>query len=359
MGKYIKKLNRFKVMHNNIIQCNISIKDALKILNQLGTNLTLFVLSSDNRLLGTLTDGDIRRGLLNGYILSDIVDEVMNRNFKFISKEDYDKENFKRFREQGITLVPILDDNFSLIKILDLSFIHNHIKVDAIIMAGGEGTRLKPMTLTTPKPLLKVGNKPIIEHNIDRLSAFGVNNFFISIKYLGEQIQKYLGDGNNKNINIKYLKEEFPLGTIGSLSLVPSFQYEDILVMNSDLLTNIDFEDFYNCFRNSNADMAVATTSYQVNIPYAVMDLQEERVVSFKEKPTYTFYSNAGIYLIKKDIVKLIPQNSNYNATDLMQLIINSGKKIVHYPILGYWLDIGSHSDFEKAQLDVNKIFNN
>ena len=345
-------------MHKNIIQSNTSIKDALQILNQLGTNLTLFVLSSMNKLEGTLTDGDIRRGLLKGYVLSDIVDVVMNKTFKYISNDEYDKETLKSFREQGITLVPILDKNHLLIKILDLSVINRHIKVDAIIMAGGEGTRLRPLTLNTPKPLLKVGNKPIIEHNIDRLMTFGVNNFFISIKYLGDQIQDYLVDGSEKNINIQYLKEELPLGTIGSLSLVPYFEHEDVLVMNSDLLTNIDFEDFYNCFRNSNADMAVATTSYQVNIPYAVMELEKERVVSFKEKPTYTFYSNAGIYLIKKDVVKLIPKNSNYNATDLMEFIINSGKKIVHYPILGYWLDIGSHSDFEKAQIDVNKIFN-
>jgi dTDP-glucose pyrophosphorylase/predicted transcriptional regulator len=358
MGKHFENIKSIKVMHKNTIQCNTSIKDALKTLNQLGTNLTLFVLSSMNKLEGTLTDGDIRRGLLKGYVLSDIVDVVMNKNFKYISNEDYDKETLKSFREQGITLVPILDKNHSLIKILDLSVINRHIKVDAIIMAGGEGTRLRPLTLNTPKPLLKVGNKPIIEHNIDRLMTFGVNNFFISIKYLGDQIQDYFVDGSEKNINIRYLKEELPLGTIGSLSLVPHFEHEDVLVMNSDLLTNIDFEDFYNYFKNSNADMAVATTSYQVNIPYAVMELEKERVISFKEKPTYTFYSNAGIYLIKKEVVKLIPKNINYNATDLMELIINSGKKIVHYPILGYWLDIGSHSDFEKAQLDVNKIFN-
>lgn len=358
MGSNIETMMLNKIIHKNVIQCKTSIKDALQILNKLGTNLTLFVLSSENKLIGALTDGDIRRGLLNGYNLSDIVDVVMNKNFKYILDEEYDIETLILFKEEGLKLVPILDNNLFFIKILDLSIINRHLNVDAIIMAGGEGTRLKPMTLNTPKPLLRVGNKPIIEHNIDRLITFGVNNFYISIKYLGDQIQKYFGDGDDKNVDIKYLKEDFPLGTIGSLSLVTDFEHEDILVMNSDLLTNINFEDFYNCFKNSNADMAVATTSYQVTIPYAVMDLENETVISFKEKPTYTFYSNAGIYLIKKHIIKLIPQNISYNATDLMDLIIKSGKKIVHYPILGYWLDIGSHSDFEKAQVDVNKIFN-
>jgi dTDP-glucose pyrophosphorylase len=345
-------------MHKNIIHTKTTIKDALQILNQLGTNLTLFVLSSENKLEGALTDGDIRRGLLNGHNLNDIVDIVMNKNFKYILDEEYNKETLSYLREEGIKLVPILDRKLHFKKLLDLSKINTHIKVDAIIMAGGEGVRLRPMTEYIPKPLLLVGNKPIIEHNIDRLITFGVNIFFISIKYLGHQIQEYFGDGLNKNVEIKYLKEDLPLGTIGSLSLVPSFLHEDILVLNSDLLTNIDFEDFYNTFKSSNADMAVATTSYQVNIPYAVMDLENETVISFKEKPTYTFYSNAGIYLIKKHLVKLIPEGINFNATDLMDLVIKSGKKIIHYPILGYWLDIGSHSDFEKAQTDINKIFN-
>jgi NDP-sugar pyrophosphorylase family protein len=150
--------------------------------------------------------------------------------------------------------------------------------------------------------------------------------------------------------------EDKPMGTIGALKMIPTIYNDSILIMNSDLLTNINFEEFYNFFKINDADMAVATTAYQVNIPYAVLELDTDRVKSLKEKPTYTYYSNAGIYLIKKEIIDLVPYSQAYNATDLMELIIGKGLKLVNYPILGYWLDIGSHEDFAKAQEDIKHI---
>ena len=223
-------------------------------------------------------------------------------------------------------------------------------------MAGGRGERLRPLTDSIPKPLLRIDNKPIIEYNVERLSEFGVQTMFISLKYLGEQIENYFSDGSDRGLNIRYVNENEPLGTIGALGLMEDFEHDTLLVMNSDLLTNINFEDFYREFINKDADFGVASIPYQVNIPYAVLETDEEKVISFKEKPTYTYYSNAGIYLMKKEVIKHIPKNAFYNATDLMEQLISINKKVIFYPLLGYWLDIGRHEDFKKAQEDIKHI---
>ena len=224
-------------------------------------------------------------------------------------------------------------------------------------MAGGEGKRLRPLTETTPKPLLKVGGKPIIEYNIDRLKQVGVKNITLSINYLGDQLVDYFGDGTSKKLNIQYVREDKPLGTIGSILLVNDFQHEDIIVMNSDLLTNIDFKDFYNSYKDSGADMAVAATSYHVDVPYGVLEADDSnKVLSLREKPRYTYYSNAGIYILKKELLKMIPQDQFYDITDLMKRILEMNLKMLTYPINGYWLDIGKHEDYEKAQQDVKHI---
>jgi NDP-sugar pyrophosphorylase family protein len=204
--------------------------------------------------------------------------------------------------------------------------------------------------------LLKVGNKPIIEYNVDRLSKFGVHFINISIKYLGQQLIDYFGNGSDQGLEICYVKEDEPLGTIGALAQVPSIHNDYVLVMNSDLLTDIDYEDFYLDFINKDADMAIATIPYNVKIPYAVLELDDDRITSFREKPTYTYYSNGGIYIMKREIAEMVPKDSFYNATDLMEELIKQGKKVVQYPILGYWLDIGKPNDFEKAQDDIKHL---
>ena len=223
-------------------------------------------------------------------------------------------------------------------------------------MAGGEGTRLRPLTLDTPKPLLKVGNKPIIQYNIERLKTFGVRNMTLTIKYLGHKLVEYFGDGGELELNIKYIEENNPLGTIGSVSLIEKFYNDYVLVMNSDILTNIDYEDVFKELLEKGGDMIVATTPYEVQIPYGVIETDGDAIIALKEKPTFTYYSNAGIYIFKKKYIDLIPKNKHFNATDLMEALYSSGKKVVHYPILDYWLDIGKHHDFEKAQKDIEHI---
>jgi len=334
----------------HLISDKLSALEALKQLNQLSDNLTLFVLDDSGKMVGTLTDGDIRRGFIKGNKLEDSVKSFMAKSFCFFTKDNINIQYIKEIRDPQIKLVPLIDDKGKIIRIFDFTKRKTILPVDAVLMAGGRGERLRPLTDNIPKPMLKVGNKPIIEHNIDNLIFHGVDNYFITVNYLAEQIIDYFGNGEKKEINIQCIKETKPLGTIGSISLIRDFHNDTILIMNSDLFTNINYEDFYLNFINENADMSVASIPYNVSVPYAILNLKNDTILSFEEKPTYTYYANAGIYLIKRELFKTIPINEHFNTTDFIQALIDNGKKIIKYPIIGYWVDIGKHEDYNKAQ---------
>lgn len=348
-------------MHNwqsRIIPQTHTIKHALAILDEIGVvSNVLFVVDDDGTLLGSVTDGDIRRGFLKDASVKDSVTTVMNPNCKRVFYYNLDNDLIAFCRTEGIVFIPVVCDQGKIIDILNLHDYKEIIAADAVIMAGGRGERLMPLTKDIPKPMLKVGNKPIIEYNIDRLQKFGVRNIYISINYLGHQISDYFKDGAAKGLNIQYVHESKPLGTIGSITLVPRFEQDIVLLMNSDLLTNIDFGDFYREFIKSGAQMGVATIPHHIDLPYAILELQDSAVVSLKEKPRYTYFANAGIYLIKKEVLKYIPSDTVFNATDLMDVILEKKGKVFHYPILGYWLDIGRMNDYYKAQEDVKHIY--
>jgi dTDP-glucose pyrophosphorylase len=342
-------------IYSHTILCDKTVTDALIQMDKLGQQLTLFVVDSDNKLKGTLTDGDIRRGLLKKLSLNDRVESFMFKDFSFLKKNSFTVEGVAEIRNKGVLLLPTVDEDFRITKIVNLTTTKTILPLDVVVMAGGEGRRLRPLTETTPKPLLKVGSKPIIEHNVDRLINFGIDDFWICIRYLGDQIVKYFGDGSKKNVCIEYVEEKVPLGTIGSIKNIENYQHENILVTNSDILTDLDYEDFYLDFIKNKADLSIVTIPYRVGIPYAVLETSDRRVLSFKEKPTYTYYSNGGIYLMKKEVIEKIP-SAFYNATDLIELLINEGKKVISYPLTGYWLDIGRMEDFEKAKSDISHL---
>jgi dTDP-glucose pyrophosphorylase len=345
-----------RIYKEHLILTGTKVKEALLQLNELASDAILFVVNQDDVLIGSLTDGDVRRGLLQGFTIESTIDEIMNKEPKYITKGENNLHKAIEYREGNFRIVPIVDENHKIVNVINFGKIKSYLPIDAVIMAGGRGQRLQPLTDTVPKPLLKVGEKPIMEHNVDRLAMYGIDDFWFSVKYLGEQIEAYFGDGKEKNISIDYVWEEEPLGTIGAVSKIKNFVHDCILVINSDLLTNLDYEHFYLDFVSQNADFAVATIPYQVNVPYAVLETTNGHVMSFKEKPTYTYYSNGGIYLMKKSVLEHLPKNTHFNATDLMQKLINEDKKVISYPLLGYWLDIGKHEDFEKAQHDINQI---
>lgn len=341
---------------DHLILSGSSIKSALIRLDVLASDAIMFVVNGHDQLIGSLTDGDVRRGLIKGYSIDQPVDDIIQPNPKFIRKGDADIARIISYREGSFRILPILDGDNKIVNVINFREVRSYLPVDAVIMAGGRGQRLKPLTDSTPKPLLKVGDKPIMEHNLDRLTLYGIDDFWISVKYLGEQIEGYFGNGRDRNINVEYVWEDEPLGTIGAVSKIDNFLHNYILITNSDVLTNLDYEHFFVDFLKQEADFSVVTIPYYVDIPYAVLETDNGVIHNFKEKPTYTYYSNGGIYLMKKEMLKYIPKDSFFNTTDLMEKLIEEKRKLISYPLAGYWLDVGKHEDFEKAQRDIKNI---
>jgi len=341
---------------DHIIKEDSTLRFTIEKLTALAKDLTVFVVDGSGRMLGTITDGDIRRAIIAGHNLDANVKDFMFTNFRYLDTSGKAFLQLSEYRRLGIKLIPVLDSEKRIKQIINLEVQKAILPLDAVIMAGGRGERLSPLTDSTPKPLLKVGDKPIIEYNVDLLASYGITNVNITLKYLGDQIEKYLGTGSDKGLEIKYYTENDALGTIGAVSLIKSFSNEHVLIMNSDLLTNIDFEGMYNMFLSENADMVVASIPYDVSIPYAVLKCEGEVIENIDEKPVFTYYSNAGIYIVKREHLKHIPANEKFHATDLVELLIKNKYKVVHFPIREYWLDIGKHDDYIKAQKDIKHL---
>ncbi len=342
---------------NLVIRDNETILTALIKLNSIRdvSRLILFVSDEKGRILGTLTDGDIRRSLIKEENLYKTLGETCYRNF-IHADETSEFIQLNTYKQKNIKMLPVLNKDKTLSRVIDLDKTKSILPLECMIMAGGRGKRLSPLTDTTPKPMLLLGDRPIIEHNIDRLISYGIKKIYISVKYLGEQIQEYFGDGSTKGVEIKYIWETQPLGTAGALSLVENFETDHILLMNSDLFTNVDFDNMYLNLINNEADMVVASTEYKVDVPYAILESKSSIVTSFKEKPCYVYHSNAGIYILKKELISNIPKNIFFDITDLMEKLVENNGKLIHEPIRGFWIDIGSPSDYKNAQEHIKHI---
>lgn len=340
----------------HLINRDSTIKSALESLSNIGLETILFAINNKGQLIGSLTDGDIRRGLLKGISLNSSILEIINPNPKYLRKDSYSIDEINKLRDNNYMVVPVVNSSDIILNIISFRSMNSYLPIDVVIMAGGLGSRLKPLTDKTPKPLLKIGDKTIIDYNIDRLISFGVDDFWISVRYLADQIKNHFGNGNSRNVNIEYVSEDNPLGTIGAVSKINNFRHDYVLVTNSDILTNLNYESFFMDFIEKDADMSVVTIPYDVEIPYAVMETKGNNVLSFVEKPTYTYYSNGGIYLIKKSILKNIPKNKLFNSTDLMELLLEKKFNLISYPMHNYWLDIGKPNDYLKAQNDIKHI---
>lgn len=341
-----------------LVNQNNTIKEALKIIDTGAIRIAL-VVDEENRLLGTLSDGDIRRGLLNGKTLDDSIESLYYKNPTIaLHTESKDKIIQKAIMNQ-VYQIPLVDENNKLVDIVNLATLLNITKKRnrVILMAGGLGTRLRPLTDDIPKPLLKVGNKPILETIIRNFAEHGFVNITISLNYKGDMIKDYFGDGSDFGVNIDYVEENKRLGTAGALSLLKENPHEPFFVMNGDLLTDVNFShllDFHS-FGNSTATMCVREYEYQV--PYGVIEIKDSEISSIVEKPIQKFFVNAGIYVLSPSVFNDIPENEFFDMPTLFNILIKKQKKVSSFPIHEYWLDIGRMSDFEQAQSEYFRIF--
>ena len=318
--------------------------------------LVLFVVDDEGHMVGTLTDGDSRRALIAGASVNDKAEKIMHRSFNYLKVENIsDVKEIKKQKELKMKLVPVLDSEWHIVDIIDLDKFKTRLPIDAVLMAGGKGERLRPLTEKTPKPLLPVGEKAIIDHNVDRLISYGIQHINVTVNYLREQIEEHYKEPRG-GVRIQTVREPKYLGTIGSVKFVQEFFNDNILVMNSDLFTNIDYEDFFLHFEQHDAEMSVAAVPYNVSIPYGILDLDGRNIQGLLEKPKYNYYANAGIYLIKRKALEEIPHDDFFNATDLVEKLIAEGKKVIRYPLNGTWIDIGNPQEYQRAKDFVSHL---
>jgi dTDP-glucose pyrophosphorylase len=344
------------IINNHLISQNQTVFECLNQLNSLRTDLNLFIVDDERRLLGSVTDGDIRRGIIRGVSLNGNVKEVMNADCKYLVAGKIDLQAIIGYRKKEIKILPVVDGRKRIVDLLNFNKVKTLLPLDAVIMAGGKGSRLLPLTQTVPKPLLYVGPKPILAYNLERMQNYGIRNITITVNYLSDQVERFVSDLTFSGDNITCLKEANEMGTVGAVSLIDKWSNDNILLTNSDLLTNIDYEDFFLDFINSGADMMVAAIPYPLKVPYAILETEGNSIKAFKEKPEYTFYANTGMYIFKKEMLRYIPVNSFFNATDLMDKLLQHDHKLAYYPMINYWLDIGNHDDYKKAQEDIKHI---
>ncbi len=342
-----------------LISESSTIKQALEIINGEALRVAV-VVDKSNKLLGMVTDGDIRRGLLNDLVLTDSVAKVMNTK-PITAKQGVTKETLIDIMETNeILSVPLLDE---IGHVIGLETLHGALhqpkhQNPVFIMAGGFGTRLKPLTDTCPKPMLHIGNKPILETVIRSFIKAGFVNFYISTHYMPEQIQAYFGDGSEMGVNITYVHEEQPLGTGGALGLLPKDLPKDLplIMMNGDVLTKVDFQRLLDFHVDNGADATMCVREYDYQIPYGVINGEGNKITSMVEKPVQRFFVNAGIYVVSPEVIASVPKNHRVDMPTLLEEHMNERDNVLMFPIHEYWLDIGRMDDFNRAQADIHTL---
>lgn len=333
-----------------------SVQETMETLSALQIAL---VVDSEHRLLGTVTDGDVRRALLRGVTLQDAVGKIMNTaptTARLGEDRDTILATMKRLH---IHHIPTIDDCGRVlgVELLDTLIETQERDNWVVLMAGGLGTRLRPLTDDCPKPLLRIGTKPILETIIDSFVADGFNRFYIAVNYKAEMIEDHFGDGSRWGAQIRYLREDRKMGTAGALSLIPDRPNQSLLVMNGDLLTKVNFGQLLNFHLEHEAQGTMCVREYDFQVPYGVVTVDNHRISALEEKPVHRFFVNAGIYVLEPTALDLIPENMPFDMTSLFETLMAQRKETTAYPIREYWLDIGHMDDFERASGEYSREF--
>ena len=345
---------------NVCVSPDTPIREVVKVIDKFAIQIAL-VVKDDYLLLGTVTDGDIRRGLLKGVDLDSPVKVIQNdKPFTAVLSDDVPTIR-SIMKRRHIRQVPVLDDRGRIVHLemlgeFDMEQDARHDN-PVVLMAGGLGTRLRPLTNACPKPLLRVGGKPVLETILDNFIRSGFHRFYISINYKAEMIEEYFGDGSRWGVTITYIREKERLGTAGCLSLLPEKPSRPVVVMNGDLLTKVDFQHLIKFHTSHHADATMCVREYDYQIPYGVIHREGNRLKGLEEKPVHHYFVNAGIYVVEPHILERIPMNQYYDMTDLFQYVVDEGKEGIIFPIREYWMDIGQIRDLEEADSVYGSIF--
>lgn len=335
-----------------------SIRDTIRVLDESAKQIVL-VVNEGNRLLGTVTDGDIRRSILKGMSLEEPVQRIMNTD-PTVAVVDEGRESILALMQRTrLHHLPLVDENHcvmgleTLDELIQLRARENQV----VLMAGGLGNRLRPLTDECPKPMLKVGNKPLLETILENFIEYGFHRFYIAVNYMADVVKSYFGDGSRWGVDIKYLHEEQQLGTAGALSLLQDTPTEAILVMNGDLLTKVNFKQLLDFHYGHQAKATMCVREYDFQVPYGVVKIDGPRITSIDEKPIQRFFVNAGIYVLEPEALDLISPNSYFDMPTLFEKLIELKMESAVFPIREYWLDIGHLADYNRANGEYRDVF--
>jgi len=348
MYKFIQAIDDNKA-RELFVSHNLTIEEALKKLEQ-NEHKILFLIKEDSTIVGSLSDGDIRRGLLQHKNITHQVEDICNKKPIVVSSRDEIEESYENLINENIFYIPLTDAKNKIKQVYSLKKpkpknINNYF----VILAGGLGTRLSPLTNSCPKPLLKVKGEPILSHIIKNAAKHGFQNFIISLNYLGEKIESFFGDGKSLGVNIKYIRETKRLGTAGSIFNVRKFTKEPVLVSNGDIITNFNYSNLLDFHITNNALATIAIKEHIIQHPYGVIKHKNLLFQGIEEKPLYRSFVNAGIYCLNHGFFDFIQENTYQDMPDILDLAKSNGHTPLLYPITEDWLDIGKIQDFQAA----------
>lgn len=334
------------------------LRDALDVIDKAGSQIAL-VVDADRHLLGTLSDGDMRRALMRGVSLDDPVISAMNRNPRVASHDEDLQSVVAHIRRLGLHHMPRVDRNN---RIVGLTLLDDVMLVQprdnwVVIMAGGLGTRLAELTRDTPKPMLKVGSRPLLETIVRGYADQGFWRFYVAVNYKSEQIEAHFGDGSALGIEVHYLREQQRMGTAGALSLLPGRPTLPFIVTNADLLTKEDHCGMIDLHVASGADATMGVRPYEMQVPFGVVQEQDGRILAIDEKPTQVFTVSAGMYVLSPQVIDLVPSGQFFDMPSLFDVMMREGLYTRCHRTDGYWLDIGQLPDYERAKVDYEKVF--
>ncbi|MEC9347186.1 MAG: nucleotidyltransferase family protein [Pseudomonadota bacterium] len=337
-----------------------TLMDAARAIDAGGRQIAM-VVDADRRLLATVTDGDIRRGLLRGFGLDAPVEKVMKANPTFVTAREGREAALRMMRRNHVHQVPVVDDAGRVVALEWLDDVLGLARRETwvVLMAGGLGVRLRPLTEDLPKPMLPVGGRPLLESIIRNFSAQGYRRFFVSVNYRRDIVQQHFGDGSDLDVQIEYLVEDRPLGTAGALSLLPARPPGPMVVMNGDLLTAMQFDSLVRFHEDHGSEATLCAREYTMQVPYGVVNVDGPNLTGIVEKPVHSHFVNAGIYALSPSALDLIPRDSPMDMPQLFNALLQRGRKATVFPVREYWIDIGRIDDLERARSEFDAVFGN